>query len=100
MFSDIAVPKENKRLLVWFVIAVLLIVTLPIVAQVVLRPGFHVASFGVILVLPLIFAVNYSIASTRKRCPCGVPNYIFMGMLARTYCYRCSTCGRLLRLRD
>jgi hypothetical protein len=99
-FSRIAVPKGNKRLLVWFVIAVLLIVSLPIVAQFTLRPGFHVASFGVILVLPLIIAVNYRIASMRKRCPCGVPEYVFMGMLGRTYCYRCSTCGRLLRLRD
>jgi hypothetical protein len=60
-FSRIAVPKGNKRLLVWFVIAVLLIVSLPIVAQFTLRPGFHVASFGVILVLPLIIAVNYRV---------------------------------------
>jgi hypothetical protein len=31
---------------------------------------------------------------------CGEPDYVFLGMLGRSYCYRCSSCGRLLRLRD
>ena len=100
MFSEITVPKANRRLIVWFVVAVILLVTLPMVAQFVLRPGFHVASFGAILVLPLIFVFNYRVASMRRRCPCGTPKYIFMGLLGRFYCYRCSSCGNLLRLRD
>ncbi len=100
MFSEIMVPKANRRLIVWFVVAVILLVTLPIVAQFVLRPSFHIASFGAILVLPLIFAFNYRVASMRKRCPCGAPKYVFMGLLGRSYCYRCSGCGNLLRLRD
>ena len=100
MFSDVAVPKVNRRLMASFVVAVVLIVALPIIAQFVFRPSFHVASFGAILVVPLILVFNYRVASIRKRCPCGAPKYVFMGMLGRSYCHRCSTCGRLLRLRD
>lgn len=73
MFSEITVPTANRRLIVWFVIAVILLVILPILAQFVLKPDFHVASFGAILVLPLIFVFNYRVASMRKRCPCGTP---------------------------
>ena len=28
----------------------------------------------------------------------GNPEYSFLGLLRRSYCYRCSSCGRLLRL--
>ncbi len=100
LFSEITAPRANRRLVVWFVVAVIILVTLPIIVQFALRPGFHVASFGAILVLPLIFVFNYRVASMRKRCPCGTPQYIFMGLLGRSYCYRCSSCGNLLRLRD
>jgi hypothetical protein len=43
---------------------------------------------------------NYQIASIRCRCQCGRPGYKFMGLLGRSYCYRCSSCGRRLRLKD
>ncbi len=99
-FSDVAVPQGNKRLVVYFAMAVTVITTVPIAVQLALKPGFHVASFGAILVMPLIFTFNYAVAATRRRCPCGQPRYIFMGLLGRSYCYRCATCGRLLRLRD
>lgn len=100
MFSEITVPKANRRIIAWLVVAVVFLVTLPIVAQFVLRPSFHVASFGAILVLPLTLVFNYRVASMRHRCPCGTPKYLFMGLLGRSYCYRCSSCGNLLRLRD
>jgi hypothetical protein len=43
---------------------------------------------------------NYQIASIRCWCECGRPGYKFMGLLGRSYCYRCSSCGRRLRLKD
>ena len=52
------------------------------------------------LLAPTIMWFNWQIASIRCRCECGKPAYKFMGMLGRSYCYRCSSCGRLLRLRD
>ncbi len=100
MFSDMAVSKLNKRLIAYFVVGVVLVVALPIIVQFAFKPKFHVASFGAILFVPLIFVFNYRVVSMRKRCTCGAPKYIFMGLLGRSYCYRCSNCARLLRLRD
>ncbi len=100
MFSEITVPKANRRIIAWFVVACVCLATLPLAAQFILKPSFPVASLGVILVLPLIFVFNYRVASMRKRCPCGAPRYVLMGLLGRSYCYRCSSCGNLLRLRD
>ena len=100
LFSDVTVPKVNRRLIAYFTVAVVLLVLLPIVAQYLFRPSFHIGSYGILLVLPLIFVFNYRVASLRMRCSCDTPKYLFMGLLGRSYCYRCSTCGRLLRLRD
>lgn len=100
MFCEVTVPRANRRMIAWFVVAVTFLVALPIVAQFVLEPSFHVGSFGAILVLPLIFLFNHRMASMRKCCSCGTPRYIFMGLLGRSCCYRCSSCGNLLRLRD
>ncbi len=56
---------------------------------------------GLILLLPpAIFWFNWQIHGARHRCECGQPAYVFMGLLERSYCYRCSTCGKLLRVRD
>jgi hypothetical protein len=49
---------------------------------------------------PGIMIFNYQIASLRRQCACGRPDYRFLGMLGRSYCYRCDSCGRLLRIRD
>ena len=53
-----------------------------------------------LLLQPMILLFNWQVHSPRFRCDCGQPAYKFMGMLGRSYCYRCSSCGRLLRLRD
>lgn len=100
MFSDIAVPRANKRLIAWFVVVAVLAVLLPLAAQFVLRPSFNVTWIGPVLAGPMILVFNYRMASITRRCPCGTPKYLFMGLLGRSGCYRCSSCGRLLRLRS
>jgi hypothetical protein len=42
---------------------------------------------------------NRRVYGLKAQCACGQPAYHFMGLLGRTDCYRCATCGRLLRLR-
>jgi MFS family permease len=42
--------------------------------------------FCIYMMHPLIYA-----------CECGNPRFLFMGMLGRSYCFRCSSCSRLLR---
>jgi hypothetical protein len=59
------------------------------------------AMVGVLGLLgPLIMVFNYKVAGLRYRCGCAEPAPKFMGLLGRSYCYRCSNCGNLIRLRD
>ena len=98
MFSGIPTSAENKRFLFWFIIFIigvpLLIISLGG------SKTFTAFGFLIFFIFPAIIYFNYKVASLRNRCACGKPNYLFMGMLGRSYCYRCSSCGRLLRLRD
>lgn len=100
MFSGVRVSKRNVRLIVWFVGTIVLVVTLPIAAQLIFNPRVSVAWLGGVLGPLVGLAFNRRVASIRTQCRCGHPRYIFMGMLGRSSCYRCSTCANLLRLRD
>jgi hypothetical protein len=62
--------------------------------------GLALFRLPLLLLAPAIFWFNWRIASIRHRCACGRPDYRLMGLIGRSYAFRCSTCGRLLRLRD
>ncbi len=107
MFAGVAVPPANRRLIAWFVG---MMIGLPLFAVGFVLAGiqagwWNYSAFRVLIVLPLMVApanlwFNYRVASMRRQCSCGKANYIFMGLLGRSYCYRCASCGSLLRLRD
>jgi len=107
LFSEIAVPSKNKIFIAWFVACT---VGIPLVLTALIYLGvrfglwgwqsFTILSFMVILIGPAIMFFNYKISSMRRACECGTPAYIFMGLLGRSSCFRCSSCGRLLRMRD
>jgi hypothetical protein len=107
LFSGMTVPPRNRRLLVHFI---LIVVGIPLILAAIVYYGISVgwwtsSAFLAFTALPVLFfpaimTMNYRIASIRRECPCGAPAYVFMGMLGRSYCYRCSSCGRRLRLRD
>ena len=105
LFADVTVPARNRRLMLGFVLFFIGFVAF-LVAGVFLFivVGWKISAF---LMPPLMilaagarFWFNYQIASMRYQCECGNPAYKFMGLLGRSYCYRCSSCGKLLRLRD
>jgi len=107
LFSRLSTDRVNKRV-VWQVVFVLAVI--PLLVSAVVWFGVHRGLWGAwafsllslltLLIAPMIMWFNYQIAAIRHRCPCGSPDYIFLGLLGRSYCYRCSNCGRLLRLRD
>lgn len=107
LFADVAIPPRNRRVLAWF-LGLWVGGTLLLVA--VLFAGvwagwwgygvFTILSLLTVFIAPSVMWLNWQIASFRYQCECGHPAYKFMGMLGRSYGYRCSTCGRLLRLRD
>lgn len=101
LFAEVKVPKANRRILaVFFLVSAILVLIsalLFIFADIV--PGLIPLLF-IIPLLALIPVMNKRIASIRTNCTCGDPDYIFMGMVGRAYCFRCSNCGSLLKLRD
>ncbi len=101
LFADIAVTPFNRRLIVWFVGLCAGGIPLFLGAGTFLGSLGQGATFlGVVYYGLLVMWFNGQVASIRYRCVCGNPTYKFMGMLGRSYCYRCSSCGKLLRLQD
>ncbi len=107
LFTEISITGINKRLLIGFIA---ILIGLLSILGVGIYVGIHFGWWGrsaftglallPALIGPMIIYFNYKIASIRKNCQCGKPDYIFMGLLGRTSCYRCSSCGKLLRVRD
>jgi len=54
---------------------------------------FPIMAIGVVIGLVLYYMIQPLIYS----CECGNPRFLFMGSLGRSYCFRCSSCSRLLR---
>jgi hypothetical protein len=100
LFGSVSMPPAARRVLAFYILFMVLwtgAMTWGIVArwrhpQILLLP--------LILLGPLRMCTNWKIHSLRTQCGCGAPDYKFMGQLGRSYCYRCSSCSRLLRLRD
>ncbi len=107
LFKDVTIPEQNEKIIKGFIAGLFIV---PFVFAALLFVGiqfgwwgysaFAILALSAAFIQPLAMRMNYRIALLRFRCACGQPNYIFMGLLGRTYCYRCSSCGRLLRLRD
>ncbi|GIW81279.1 MAG: hypothetical protein KatS3mg105_3086 [Gemmatales bacterium] len=107
LFQLESIPPQNKSLLMQ---SVLLFAGMPLLLLAMIGWGILAGwwdakafiSLAILpgLVAPLALLQNYRVARLRNQCDCGEPRYLFMGLLGRSYCYRCSTCGRLLRLRD
>jgi hypothetical protein len=100
LFSGVSVPPAARRVMLAFLLLMVLwfgALTWSAVAKWRFGPLLFL---NLMLLSPLIMCLNWQIHKIRLRCACGAPNYKFMGLLGRSYCYRCSSCGRLLRLRD
>ncbi len=96
-FSEIPVDSRAKRYLYYFIFVSIAVFSVALALSFIIGP---VSIVLMAVVLPGIHLMNYKIHSIRHSCECGKADYIFMGMLGRAYCYRCRTCGKLLKLRD
>jgi hypothetical protein len=107
LFSEVRIPKRNRYLLtgaaafaVVMVVAGLIALLGVSFAPALVTPAITVVVFTAVLMRVYFFWFNWQITSLRHECECGNPAYKFMGLLGRSYCYRCSSCSKLLRLRD
>lgn len=105
LFGGVPIPTANRRLMGQFITLwvglPLLLIAVPLLAALAgsQRPMGSLVWATLLIGLSIMW-FNWQVHSIRFRCECGQPTYKFMGLLGRSYCYRCSTCGRLLRLRD
>jgi hypothetical protein len=105
LFRDVRIPTANRWAIIAFVVLICLVsLVLPAVlwggAWAGWWPAAAAGTAAGVGALPwLIRTFNRRIYSLKEECECGQPAYHFMGLLGRTECFRCATCGRLLRLR-
>jgi hypothetical protein len=98
LFAEEATPAKFKQMVLLFIVV---LAGIPALLLVLPRSWWTYAMIPYFLLLqPMIFLFNWQVQSPGFRCDCGEPAYKFMGLLGRSYCYRCSSCARLLRLRD
>ena len=108
LFAEVRVPPRNRRRIATFLVVGLLLEAFLMAAVRFFdnRGGLWslvstcLLTGQMILLFPFIIWMNSQIALIRHQCECGRPAYKFMGLLGRSGCYRCSSCARLLRLRD
>ncbi|NLE38030.1 MAG: hypothetical protein GX621_08400 [Pirellulaceae bacterium] len=107
LFSQQPIDPRNRRLL-RNMVALLVVVPLLLAGAIwlgVINGIWGWWAFSWLALLGFVFSpastwFSYRIHSLRHECECGRPEYVFLGLLGRSYCYRCGSCGRLLRLRD
>jgi hypothetical protein len=109
LFRDIDIPEQNKRITTRFIARLILV---PVALAFVLFFGTQMDWWGwglgtawILLVsalsIPLLVIFkNNRIAQLPFQCDCGNPHYVYMGGLDDTSCYRCFSCGRLLKLQE
>jgi hypothetical protein len=100
LFSSVFVPSTARRVMRSFIFLMLLWAGALTWGAVAHWRYYRLLMLPLVFHRPLIVWFNWQIHSVRLHCDCGTPDYKFMGLLGRSYCYRCSSCGRLLRLRD
>ena len=101
LFVNVSVPPRNRNAILGYVL-------LSIALLVCLGGNFWMRQPAFAWLYPVIVVMFTSsrywftryVHSARYQCDCGNPCHKFMGMLGRSYCFRCSSCGRLLRIRD
>ena len=100
LFEPVSVPSSNTRSITVFVVTATTLIALGLLILPAWRTWAWLSVIPLISLRPLLIWFNYQTTSLRHHCPCGDPQYKFMGLLGRSYCHRCSTCGKLLRVRD
>ncbi len=109
LFRDLDIPAANKQVIGKFIQRLFLV---PAGLAFILFFGMQMdwwswglGTIGILIVsaiaLPLILVSrNKQLAQFPKHCECGKPHQVFMGSLDDAACYRCFSCGRLMKIRE
>jgi uncharacterized protein YbaR (Trm112 family) len=106
-FGGLDIPERNRTLRRRFLFVM---IGIPLLVAAVMTAGMVLGFWGaevflsfLVLALfaaPSLMIASYRIALLRHSCACGLPDYRFHGMLGRSSCYRCASCGRFLKLHE
>jgi hypothetical protein len=104
MFKSVPIDKRGASLAG---ILMLALVLLPFVAFVVVAIGIKLgfwdrSAYLIIAALPLLIVPGFFLASSINasislQCECG-DDFSYMGKYENSYCYRCTSCGKLTRI--
>ncbi|HUJ18093.1 MAG TPA: hypothetical protein VL197_08875 [Nitrospirota bacterium] len=109
LFAGIDTPDRNRKLISRFAIQLVLV---PFVLAFVLFFGTQMDWWGwglgtvwvllasAVSIPALATLKNNGVADLLLHCECGKPHYVFMGTLDGCSCYRCFSCGTLMKLRE
>jgi hypothetical protein len=109
LFSARDIPAENKKLISRFIARLFLV---PAGLAFVLFFGMQmdwwnwglgtvwILIVSAIAVPMIVLARNRRIAELPNHCACGNAHYVFMGTIDSSHCYRCFSCGQLMKLRE
>jgi hypothetical protein len=109
LFRDVDISEGNKGILGRFITRLFLV---PGVLAFVLFFGMQMdwwnwglGTLWVLLVslasIPLVvYLKNKELADLPLQCECGKPHYVYMGSIENSQCFRCFSCGRLLKVRE
>lgn len=109
LFSDVEIPQRNSKIMKQFIAGVILVpFTLAFVLQFGTQMDWWGWGLGTVWILVvsavaiplLVLRKKKSIAKLEKTCACGKPHQVFLGSLDDADCYRCFSCGRLMKLRE
>ena len=109
LFRGLEIPVENKRVLTQFVSRLFLVPAgLAFVLFFGMQMDWWTWGMGTLWILivsaiaipVIVLARNRNLAGLAMRCECGKPHHIYMGTLDGEHCYRCYSCGRLLKVRE
>ncbi|OGW42123.1 MAG: hypothetical protein A2010_19280 [Nitrospirae bacterium GWD2_57_9] len=109
LFQGLDIPEQNKKIISRFILWLFLV---PAGLAFVLFFGMQMdwwtwgmGTVWILLVsgiaLPVLVSVkNRQVAQLPSRCDCNKPHYVYLGSLDNEQCYRCFSCGRLMKVRE
>jgi len=107
LFSDIHISKKNAKLITWNrICSVCLSFLLLLCLYFSMFTDFPIRqTFPSFVLISLVFIVVvkyfvYQFTLLKKACACGSTKLVFMGSLGQSYCFRCASCGTLVKIDD
>ncbi len=109
LFREVDIPGENRNILTRFITRLFIV---PAGLAFLLFFGMQmdwwswgmgtvwILAVSAITIPVIVLLRNRQLAQLPNRCECGKAHYVYMGTLSGEQCFRCFSCGRLLKVRE